>query len=43
MRGERDVLHIAPSEMLRLRWNPFYSYLEDKVLEFFELDSRPPD
>jgi alpha-beta hydrolase superfamily lysophospholipase len=40
LRGERDVLRIAPSEMLRLRWNPFYSYLEDRVLEFFELDSR---
>jgi hypothetical protein len=24
--------------MLRLRWNPFYSFLEDKVLQFFELD-----
>jgi hypothetical protein len=40
LRGERDVLRIAPSEMLRLRWNPFYSYLEDRVLVFFELDSR---
>ena len=37
MRGERGVLHISPSEMLRLRWNPFYTYLENKVLEFFEL------
>ena len=39
-RGERGVLQIPPAEMLRLRWNPFYSYLEDKVLEFFELDAR---
>jgi alpha-beta hydrolase superfamily lysophospholipase len=38
LRGERGVLHIPPSEMLRLRWNPFYSFLEDKVLEFFELE-----
>jgi alpha-beta hydrolase superfamily lysophospholipase len=37
LRGEREVLHIPPSEMLRLRWNPFYSYLEGKVLDFFEL------
>ena len=37
-RGERGVLHIPPAEMLRLRWNPFYSFLEAKVVEFFELD-----
>jgi alpha-beta hydrolase superfamily lysophospholipase len=40
LRGERGVLQIPASEMLRLRWNPFYSFLETKVLEFFELDSR---
>ncbi len=39
LRGERGVLQIPASEMLRLRWNPFYSFLEDKVLQFFELDS----
>jgi hypothetical protein len=38
LRGERGVLHIPPAEMLRLRWNPFYSFLETRVLEFFELD-----
>ena len=37
LRGERGVLQIPASEMLRLRWNPFYPYLEDKVLGFFEL------
>ena len=41
LRGERGVLHIPPSEMLRLRWNPFYPFLEDKVLEFFNLEARP--
>ena len=41
LRGERGVLHIPPSEMLRLRWNPFYPYLEGKVLEFFNLEARP--
>ena len=41
LRGERGVLQIPPSEMLRLRWNPFYSFLEDKVLEFFSLEARP--
>lgn len=41
-RGERGVLSIPSSEMLRLRWNPFYSFLEEKVLQFFELDSPGP-
>jgi alpha-beta hydrolase superfamily lysophospholipase len=40
MRGERDVLKIPAAEMLRLRWNPFYSYLEHKILDFFELDMQ---
>ena len=40
LRGERGVLHIPPSEMLRLRWNPFYPFLENKVLEFFNLEAQ---
>jgi alpha-beta hydrolase superfamily lysophospholipase len=40
LRGERGILLIPASEMLRLRWNPFYPYLEDKVLEFFELKAQ---
>ena len=40
LRGERGVLYIPASEMLRLRWNPFYSFLEDKVIQFFELGSQ---
>ncbi len=40
LRGERGVLQIPPSDMLRLRWNPFYSYLENRVLEFLELDEQ---
>jgi hypothetical protein len=39
LRGERGVLKIPADEMLRLRWNPFYPFLEQKVLEFFELDT----
>jgi alpha-beta hydrolase superfamily lysophospholipase len=38
LRGERGVLQIPASEMLRLRWNPFYPFLEEKVLQFFELE-----
>jgi alpha-beta hydrolase superfamily lysophospholipase len=34
LRGERGVLSIPAADMLRLRWNPFYPYLERRVLEF---------
>jgi alpha-beta hydrolase superfamily lysophospholipase len=34
LRGERGLLQISASDQLRLRWNPFYSYLEKRVLEF---------
>lgn len=37
LRGERGVLQIPADEMLRLRWNPFYPFLEQKVLDFFGL------
>ena len=40
LRGERGVLQIPPADMLRLRWNPFYSYLESRALEFLELDEQ---
>lgn len=38
LRGERGVLQIPAAQMLRLRWNPFYSYLESRSLEFLELE-----
>jgi hypothetical protein len=34
--GERDVLKIPCSFMVRLRYNPFYAFLEKRVLEWFE-------
>ncbi len=34
LRGERGVLQIPAADMLRLRWNPFYRYLEGRVLGF---------
>ena len=37
LRGERGVLQIAAAEMLRLRWNPFYPYVESRVLAFLRL------
>ena len=38
LRGERNVLQIPASEMLRLRWNPFYPYMEVRLLGFLCLD-----
>jgi alpha-beta hydrolase superfamily lysophospholipase len=37
LRGERGALLIPASDMLRLRWNPFYPYLEGRVLAFLGL------
>lgn len=34
LRGERGLLQVSAEEQLRLRWNPFYSYLEERVLSF---------
>jgi alpha-beta hydrolase superfamily lysophospholipase len=37
MRGENGVLQLTPAAMLRLRWNPFYDYLERQTLDFLGL------
>jgi hypothetical protein len=37
LRGERGVLQIPAEDMLRLRWNPFYPYMEWRLLEFVDL------
>jgi len=34
LRGERGVLRISAADMLRLRWNPFHSYMEQRLIEF---------
>ncbi len=34
MRGERGALRISAADMLRLRWNPFYSFLAERVQSF---------
>jgi alpha-beta hydrolase superfamily lysophospholipase len=38
LRGERGALKVPASDMLRLRWNPFYAFVEARVLEFIGLD-----
>jgi len=37
MRGERGVLRVTGTGLLRLRWNPFYDHLESRTLEFMDL------
>lgn len=33
-RGERGLLSIAASDMLRLRYNPFYGYMQRQIVDF---------
>jgi hypothetical protein len=37
LRGERGVLQIPASEMLRQRWNPFYPYVRGRIFAFLGL------
>jgi alpha-beta hydrolase superfamily lysophospholipase len=37
LRGERGVLQISAGNMLRLRWNPFSPYLEQRLMQFLDL------
>ena len=41
LRGEKGALRIPASDMLRLRWNPFYPYLEQRVTEHLGLAPAP--
>jgi hypothetical protein len=34
LQGERGVLRIPADFLLRLRYNPFYDYLEQRVLDW---------
>lgn len=38
LRGEKGVLQVPAAEMLRLRYNPFYRYLEQHMLVFMGLE-----
>ena len=37
MYGESSVLQISPSAILRQRWNPFYDYTQERMLDFLGL------
>jgi hypothetical protein len=39
LRGEHEVLHISAADILRLRWNPFFDYFEERVLNFMALNA----
>ena len=41
LRGEKGVLRVPAADMLRLRYNPFHSYLRHRVLVFMGLDPVP--
>ena len=37
LRGESGVLRISPKSLLRMHWNPFYDYVESRILRFMDL------
>jgi alpha-beta hydrolase superfamily lysophospholipase len=39
LRGEKGTLKVSARDMLRLRWNPFYDYQEERILDHLGLDS----
>ena len=41
LRGERNVLRVPPSQLSRLRYNPFYDFQETKILDYFQLSNVP--
>lgn len=41
LRGEKGVLKISPVDQLRLRWNPFYPWVEDRVAGFLKEPGKP--
>lgn len=36
LRGEKGALRINPTSLLRMHWNPFYDYLEQRVVNFIQ-------
>ena len=38
LRGERGAIRISPGDMLRQRWNPFYSLFEKRTVQFMGLE-----
>ena len=38
LRGENGVLQVSGTDLLRLRWNPFFDYVQSRILQFMELN-----
>ena len=38
LRGEHGVLQVSGTDMLRLRWNPFFDYVQSRTLQFMQMD-----
>jgi hypothetical protein len=38
LRGEHGVLRVSGTDMLRLRWNPFFDYVQSRTLKFMRLN-----
>jgi len=43
LRGERGAIRISPADMLRQRWNPFYSLFEKRTVQFMGLEETSSD
>jgi alpha-beta hydrolase superfamily lysophospholipase len=41
LRGERGVLQLSANDAMRLRWNPFFDYIEQRILRFTDLEGQP--
>jgi alpha-beta hydrolase superfamily lysophospholipase len=40
LRGELAALQVSAADMLRLRWNPFFPYVSQRILEFTNLQTE---
>ena len=40
LQGEKGVIHIPAADLLRMRWNPFYSYLEQRIVDRLKLGEQ---
>jgi len=40
MRGERNVMVVSGADILRLRWNPFYEYVQTRIIQFTGLENQ---
>ena len=34
LRGEKGTLRISPGDLLRMHWNPFHPFMQERILSF---------